>query len=434
MRFTYNKYSVANGVYKIKTRAAIVLAAVGLAMGGGGLALVTAGTAHAAPMVTIYSNVPSPQPGNVTSEAFEATSTSEFGGQVQFGGTERNDPTVTVLMSSWGCQNGHWYSGDCSTATGATFSEPVTLNVYNVGAANALGPLVTSKTLTFNIPFRPSADPVHCTGSDAGKWYNTADGICYNGFATPISFDLTGATLPNTAIVTLAYNTSHYGATPYGESTPCYGVNGGCGYDSLNVGLVNAAPAVGSNPVANSDYLNSLWNGAYCDNGTSGTGTLRFDTGSTGADPVCPYQPVFMVTAAAPQRVGFLTGGLTLSGPRQQISFNAFDFGASSSADYGTVEYQNFDYPGGLHFTANIQCATVSGSNARFMFQIPNGFPGLSGLYVVASVHDGGSPGTKDTYGHTATADLTTAMQWCENGVPVTNYTVTGGNAVVHKG
>ncbi|HSX45047.1 MAG TPA: hypothetical protein VLF39_02985 [Candidatus Saccharimonadales bacterium] len=154
----------------------------------------------------------------------------------------------------------------------------------------------------------------------------------------------------------------------------------------------------------------------------SGNGFL-FDNFTSLSGPIPPIG----------KALGSVTGGLTLSSPRQQISFNAFDYGVASSNDRGTVEYQNFDYSGGLHYTANILCATVSGNNARFMFQIPNGFPGLSGLYVLSSVHDGGTPGTKgDTYGHTATGSLATAQSWCENNTSVNNYPITGGNLVVH--
>ena len=61
MGLTYHKYSVTRGVYKVKTRAAIALAAVGLALGGGGgLSLATFGTVHATPPATIYNNFPSP--------------------------------------------------------------------------------------------------------------------------------------------------------------------------------------------------------------------------------------------------------------------------------------------------------------------------------------------------------------------------------------
>lgn len=437
MRLKYYKYSVTRGLHKVKTKTGIAISAAALIVGGGGgLSMTLFSSAHAAPPTVIYNNLPNPQPGNVPSEAFEATSTSEFGGQVSFAGTARNDPTVTVLMSSWGCENGSWTNDTCSTTPGATFSEPITLNIYNVGSGNSVGSVVKSVTQTFNVPYRPSADNSNCTGTDAGKWFDATDNTCYNGFATPISFNLAGqgVTLPNSAIVTIAFNTSDYGANPYGDTTACHSTSAGCGYDSLNVGLVNNAPSVGSNPVAESDYLNSSWSGAYCDNGVGGTGSLRFDMGNTGADPACPYQPAIEVTAAAPNLVGSVTGGLTLADPHQQISFNAFDYGPNSSNDNGTVEYQNFDYPGGLHYTANVMCATVSGSDARFMFQIPNGFPGLSGLYVVAEVHDGGSPGKgHDIYGHAATGDLATAQNWCENGAPVQNYTITGGNAVVHK-
>src|SRR3954463_9063909 len=118
-----------------RIRTFVVLCAVGAIA-----TLVGVAPAQAASPV-VYNDIPSPQPGNVASQAFEAQSASEFGGQIQLAGTERRNPTVTVLMSSWGCQSGHWYSGDCSTTPGATFSEPITLNVYNVGSAGAVGSL-----------------------------------------------------------------------------------------------------------------------------------------------------------------------------------------------------------------------------------------------------------------------------------------------------
>ncbi len=239
---------------------------------------------------TIYNNIPSPQPGNLPSQAFEATSTSEFGGQVSFAGTERQNPKVTVLMSSWGCETGHWTSGDCATTPGATFSVPITLNIYNVGAGNAPGTLVATTTKTFNIPYRPSADSTNCTGGNAGKWFDGT--TCFNGLATPVSFDVTG-TLPNSAIISVAYNTTHYGYTPVGTSS-CSSTSAGCGYDSLNVALT-APPTVGTTPLPADAYLNSSWNGAYCDNGVGGTGTFRLDSGCwTG------FQPAIKVEAAAP--------------------------------------------------------------------------------------------------------------------------------------
>ena len=82
----------------------------------------------------VYNSIPSPQPANVASIGYEATSTSEFGGQVQLASAERIDPTVTVLMSSWACENGSWTNngGECTTTPGSTFTHDITLNVYNV--------------------------------------------------------------------------------------------------------------------------------------------------------------------------------------------------------------------------------------------------------------------------------------------------------------
>ena len=128
------------------------------------------------------------------------------------------------------------------------------------------------------------------------------------------------------------------------------------------------------------------------------------------------------------------TGGLTLGSPNQQISFNAFDYGASN-LDKGKVEYQNFD--AGLHYNANVLCANVPvpGNDAWFMWQVPSDAPVAAGYYVVAHVEDNGSPGTNgDKYGHAATLVSQTALSWCEKGTaPVTDYSITGGNLVVHN-
>ena len=185
-------------------------------------AFLAAPAATAATKTTIYNNIPSPLPGNVASVGFEATAASEFGGQVQFDGTNRNKPKVKVVMSSWGCQSGHWYSGNCSTAHGATFSQALTLHVYTVGVNNEPGTLIGTVTHTFNMPYRPSANYTNCTGADAGKWYQSKTATCYNGKAFTKSVSLGTLDLPDTAIIGIAYNTTHYGYSPIGESAACY--------------------------------------------------------------------------------------------------------------------------------------------------------------------------------------------------------------------
>lgn len=128
-------------------------------------------------------------------------------------------------------------------------------------------------------------------------------------------------------------------------------------------------------------------------------------------------------------RKGIALGDLFMSGPSQQIRFLVFDSG-NSSHDRGSVEYWNYDYPN-LHYTANATCVSVypKTKEARFMFQIPSGWSGLTGLYVVAYVKSG-SP---NLYGHNATSSLTQAKQWCNsaNWIPPM-YPVTSGKLYIH--
>ncbi|HVW18183.1 MAG TPA: hypothetical protein VHB30_08030 [Solirubrobacteraceae bacterium] len=246
---------------------------------------IAASSAHPAPsQTTVYDNIPSPQPSNVPSVGFEATSTSEFGGQLQLAGTQRKDPTVTVLMSSWACKSGSWSKDDCVTNPGSTFNHPVTLNVYGVNDDDSPGALIATQTKTFAMPYRPTMDDgTNCSGDKAGEWWDGQS--CVNGKAFTIAFKLDGVTLPDDVIVGVAYNTSNHGYAPIGTGTACFGTPQGCPYDSLNVGTA-PAPTVGQAlPTADDAYLNSTWSGAYCD-GSLGTGSFRLDAGCwTGYEP-----------------------------------------------------------------------------------------------------------------------------------------------------
>lgn len=250
-------------------------------------------TAAMAEGAIVYDNIPSPTPGNVASLGEEATQGDEYGGQIGLAGAQRLSPQVTALMSSWGCESGTWNGGDCATTLGSTFSHPITLNLYNVGPGNSVGSLIASKTQTFSIPYRPSADNTNCTGANAGKWFSVADAACYNGFATPITFDLPTAALPNNVIASIAYNTSNSGNAPLGPQA-CVIEPGGCGYDALNVGAETFAPSVGTHPAPNDAYWDTATAGNYCDGGAGGTDTFRLDAGCN-AD----FQPSFRVDAAS---------------------------------------------------------------------------------------------------------------------------------------
>lgn len=289
---------ISHGFKKLKTRSKatlLILSAGVLSVGSAGLVPAVAGAWGGPQQDVVYNNIPDPTPGNVPSVGFEATSASEFGSQVQLDGTARKDPKVTVLMSSWACKSGTWNGGNCITNPGSTFTHPITLNVYEVGANDSVGSLIKTDTETFTMPYRPTADDgTNCNGANAGKWWDGHN--CYSGKAFDISFNLDNVTLPDNVIIGVAYDTSDYGAHPLGDATACHATPQGCPYDSLNVGT-NPSPSVGtSEPDSDSAYYNTTFAGFYGDNGAGGTGTFRLDSGNwTG------YLPAFKVEASGNQ-------------------------------------------------------------------------------------------------------------------------------------
>lgn len=253
-----------------------------------GWAVLALGALFAAPAaaadVVAYDAVPTPLPGNLTSLGFEATSTSEFGGLVETAGTNGASPTVSVAMSSWGCEDGG--GPTCTTTPGATFDHPITLRLYARGPGDAPGALLASQTRTFAFPYRPSADPLCGSG-----WTPDGGATCFSGRAVLITFDPLPVAIPDEVILTVSYDTTHHGPAPIGEGAPCFTQSGGCGYDSLNVGL-RGAPFLGAQPRPADAYLSSTSGSSYCDGGGLGTGVLRLDAGCwTG------YQPSFRISA-----------------------------------------------------------------------------------------------------------------------------------------
>jgi len=179
----------------------------------------------------IFDNTAPSLPSNLPSYGPEAYSYNEWGGGVTFAGTARKLSAATVTMSSWACQTGSWDAGNCSTTPGATFSVPITFNVYNVGADNVVGSLIASSTQTFAIPYRPSANPAVCP-ADPTYWAPTAvkwsDGSnCFNGKAVNITFDFSGQTLPAKAIFGITFNSDNSGYSPLHSA--------GSPTDSLNI-------------------------------------------------------------------------------------------------------------------------------------------------------------------------------------------------------
>lgn len=130
-------------------------------------------------------------------------------------------------------------------------------------------------------------------------------------------------------------------------------------------------------------------------------------------------------------------GTMHMKSPSQQLKIHAANTAAGQWWHHNrnnTIEYWNYDYleaGKALHYTANTICQNIdpASKSARVLFQIPAGHPGLSGLYVVIQVAEGGKH-HPDSYAQQVAPDLATGTQWCQTGVGYspTSYAVTKSN------
>ncbi|MFI4977753.1 MAG: hypothetical protein ACHQC8_03615 [Solirubrobacterales bacterium] len=251
---------------RIPARAAKLAAAF---LAATAVSAVAAGAAGATEV--IYNNVESsPVAPAVVSASFEAEGKSSFGGLVEFGKTARKNPTVTVVMDSWACETGNWFSYTCHTEPGARFEVPITITISELGPGNTVGATLASGSKVYKIPYRPSANLQKCTGKKLGEWFSK--GRCWTSKAAKITLPLRVAKLPSQAIITVAFNTSDYGAMPQ-RPKPCNSEEQGCPYDSLNVGVqdgfenpAGTPPSVGGpyplpDDTFDSGLLESGWTG-----------------------------------------------------------------------------------------------------------------------------------------------------------------------------
>jgi hypothetical protein len=222
---------------------------------------------------------------NCAKESFgvEAYDFNELGDEVTLEpDTGRELVSLNVLFASYACSvSGHWYTGDCDTTDGATFTmlaatNPITAKIYAVadcGGNPCPGALLaTSLDQDFIIPYRPSADPDNCKvadGNDPSQWFNPLKdggaGGCQYSISKVLTFTFApGFTLPDNVIWTVQYNTTNAGYAPIGVTTCNANANNpGCLYDSLNVGTFSFPGA----PYAGTDVAEGVafqsWRNSY---------------------------------------------------------------------------------------------------------------------------------------------------------------------------
>ncbi len=152
---------------------------------------------------------------------------------------------------------------------------PVTIKVYNVGELDE-GPIAEA-TKTKKMFYRPTTNTEKC---DTERWYDSADGHCYHGYAFPISIKLPHLKkMPRRSVITVSY--------PH-ASGPAQSLN-----------IANSEPeektlSIGAQPVEDW-FVNSTWSGMYC---TGTVGVLGPEGGTCSSEEEgTVYQPVLAVEA-----------------------------------------------------------------------------------------------------------------------------------------
>ncbi len=220
---------------------------------------------------------------------YQATQTAEFGDFIQLAYYGEQHPlySVAVVLSNWAYES-TWETLGAS----AGYNVPITLTLYDPGNGITPGAIIASSTVNAWIPWRPEPD------AGCGDGWRASNGNCYGGSLTTVIFGFGGGiTVPEQLIYGLAFNTQTWGSQPAGAPGP---------YNSLNLALTTAAPAVGTDPDA--VYWNTMSAAYYTDHGAGGSGIFRADTGWA------PYSPMIQFNTAEPASLALIGGGLLALG------------------------------------------------------------------------------------------------------------------------
>jgi hypothetical protein len=190
------------------------------------------------------------------------------------------------------------------------------MDIYSVDDTNPAQPkaktLLGTLTETFEIPYRPSSDSVHCPGGQ--QWYSKSDNQCYHGFAVPVTFDFSDQqiSLPSKIAVGVAYNTETAGPSPLGPKpcdNPATNNNADCPYDSLNISTYGdvffnfdgALPLASSVIDPNGIFVNYINPANACNKATT-PGVFEDDTTPSNGEPATEtcftgYHPELQISA-----------------------------------------------------------------------------------------------------------------------------------------
>ena len=190
---------------------------------------------------------------------------------------------------------------------------------------------------------------------------------CFIGEAVNITFNFGHVVVPTNVIYGIAYNTTHYGFHPIGESTACYTSSGGCGYDTLDLALSHQeppSPNVGTDPNPGTVYQDAAYGSDYCDGGTAGVNVFRLDSPSVpscwsvGSPGTAPYYiPTVQFNTVASTAPSITSANHAAGTIGKEFSFTVTTTGVPTPSLGLTGKV-----PGGLTFVKHAAgTATISG-------------------------------------------------------------------------
>jgi hypothetical protein len=261
------------------------LAMVAIACAVGTMAMNVA-TASAAPAKVVYSDlntVPATVNGRLDEDTYSAAPFEfPFGGLVEFTHRPGVIRRLTADVDSFTCEHGVYQLENCYTARpGKKFSYELTASIYEVGAGNEPGALVTTSTERFKIPYRPTTN-VACPTTPEGKGFGVNCDV--GGYLAKVTFKhfVPAAVLPEEAIITI-------NKTPADSESEVVNVGMQTAYKEWDEalgpgeeGFIPEPPAEGGKPALGGDPLPED----------------VFVNGKLKAAPL-GYQPAFEVTAKA---------------------------------------------------------------------------------------------------------------------------------------
>ena len=246
-------------------------------------------------------------PNSWWSLSFGGTNVTQFGDKINLA-SQSSLGSATVIMDSQACQSGS--GATCATTAGATFPVPLTFTIDSPGStAGTVGAVIASETQTFNVPYRPSANPTDCPAGtpsieagatlDGTQWFNPTTGTCYYGktyAATFNHFRFTSRShvLPTTVVYGVSYDASSGPASSLNVLFSTESASGvvtvGSDTDPGNLFLADTAagpsPEITCAPTVGTSFAE--YNTAV---GATGCGT------DTQQSPTAPYEPIAFVPA-----------------------------------------------------------------------------------------------------------------------------------------